>query len=92
MANITETNGIADAETECRKWQTRCAELTAERDRLRAELAKSDGERAADLKALYALTHQEFNFTQEEILAQIGKEPPLEQLIGELEDRLEKPV
>jgi hypothetical protein len=84
MANVVDTNGASDLAAECKRLQKQCAELTDERDRLNAELAATQAERAADLKALYALTAKEFRFTQEEIFVQVGKEPPLEQIIADL--------
>ncbi len=84
MATSTETNGASNLAEQCQAWQRQCAELIEERDQLRAQLAKAEAERAADLKAMHALTQKEIQFTQEEILAQLGKEPPLEQIIANL--------
>lgn len=92
MSNSLETNGSPDQAKQGTSWQQQCAELIEERDQLRARLAQLEAERAADLKAMYALTQKEFAFTQEDILAQISKEPPLEQIIANLGNHAERPA
>ena len=84
MSTSRETNGTPDLGEQTKAWEDQCAKLIAERDQLRAQLAKVEAERAADLKAIHALTEKEFQFTQEEIFAQVGKEPPLEEIIAKL--------
>jgi hypothetical protein len=72
-------------------WQKRCQELTAECDSLRKELAEAKVDRDAYLKAVKALLPvPEYNFTKEELFAQIGREPSFAELISELERDLEK--
>jgi len=77
MSISTQTNGAADLKT-----------LQAERDQLREELDKVKSERDAYLKSLYYFLRKEApppDFTKEELMACVGKEPPLEDVIAELE-------
>ena len=73
------------------KWEELCQALLKERDQLRADLDKVRMERDA-YKALYRLTEHEISYSKEEILSYIGKEPPLEMLIAEIEQDVERQV
>ena len=64
-------------------------ELQQECQRLQAELTEVKAERDSYRKAAFAyMPREEFNFTKEELFAQLGKEPPLRELIAELEKEL----
>jgi len=90
MSNPNESNSNGNGTTEA--WERQFSELLQERDRLREELAKTKAENDANYRALVALVCKDFKLemTQEEILAQMGKQPPIEQLIAELEQELEQ--
>ena len=66
-------------------WQQLCHELIAERDQLKTALAKAQHERDVYLESLYALTHEEFDFDKEALLASMGTQKPLEEFIADLE-------
>ena len=88
MSNPIVTNGVPDVGAESIAWESRCAEVTAERDRLREEIEKVKSERDSYLKSLYYFLRKEApppDFTKEEMLAFVGQEPPLEDFIAELE-------
>ena len=81
MAISTQTNGAADIAADFKT-------LQAERDQLRAELDKVKSERDSYLKSLYYFMRKEApppDFTKEELLACVDNEPPLEDVIAELE-------
>jgi hypothetical protein len=68
-----------------------CLDLETDRDKLRADLKEVMEERDAYLKALKAaLPEKEFSFTKDELLSQVGKLPPLEDLISELRKEVGK--
>jgi hypothetical protein len=62
-------------------------EISAERDRLQAELAKAQSEREAYAKAWIKsqCTDDILQLTNEEILSDVGRKPPLRDLIAQLE-------
>lgn len=61
-------------------------ELTRRCRDLEQELAAVSAERDAYSKLVYALwPHQEFDFTKEDIFANLGKQPPLDDFVAELE-------
>jgi hypothetical protein len=62
-------------------------ELIHERDTLKAEMEKLKTERDDYLGYLYALTHKEFDFDKEELLANVGTRKPLRDFIAELEQK-----
>jgi hypothetical protein len=62
-----------------------CNDLLVERDRARADLVRMQAERDQYLKSLYALTHKEFAIDKSEAMAHFGKQPPLADLLAELE-------
>jgi len=88
QAHFGATPGTLDAKAECEKWQRLCAELLAERDRLRAELAK---EQAAHERTVLTMMRDEVdpNLTMEAIYASIDRETSFEQLIAELRAEVE---
>jgi hypothetical protein len=71
-------NGAKSGESEIQ-------ELIQERDSLRAEVEKLKSERDEYLGYLYALTHKEFDFDKEELLALVGKRAPIREFIAEVE-------
>ena len=84
-----------DLAGECKKWEQRCAEVIEERDRLRAELAKTQQERDAYLKTVYYYIRKEApapTFTREEVFAHLDDKPTFEELVAEIEQRLERPA
>ncbi len=88
-----KTNGAASeakpqADTTNEHWQQLCAELTAERDQLRLQLAELQKNYDAVRKALIGLMHEDVEFDKEELLAQVGKGPSLREFIEELEAEL----
>lgn len=88
QAHFGTAPGTQDAKAECERWQRLCAELLAERDRLRTELAK---EQAAHERTVLAMMRDEVdpNLTREEIYASIDRETSFEQLIEELRAEVE---
>ena len=90
MSIATQSNGlmVVDAATAS---QARIAELTAERDRLRAELTQVTTERDNYLKSVvhFMCTDYECPYTKEELLACVGREKPLAELIDELSRDME---
>ncbi|HZZ79081.1 MAG TPA: hypothetical protein VFE62_11210 [Gemmataceae bacterium] len=80
--------GSQDARAECEKWQRLCAELIAERDQLRIKLAQ---ERDAHEKTVLTMLRDSVdpNLTMEQIWADIDHETTFDQLIEEIEERLE---
>jgi hypothetical protein len=88
MSKPTDTNGTPDLAAAVKELEARCAELERERDALRADLVKLRGERDSYAKAVGSLMAKESSvpsFSREEMLAFVGQEPPLEELIAELE-------
>ena len=98
MQNSIETSPLSttemqpaptvDFQAECKKWETRCADAIAERDRLRAELTKTQQERDAYLKTVYHLMCKDYvppEFTKEEVLAHLDDKPTFHDLIVELQ-------
>ena len=67
--------------------QARIAELTAECDRLRTELTKTQSERDAYLKTVYSYLRQESpvpTFTREEVFEHLDDKPTFEDVVGEI--------
>ena len=73
--------------TDVQRWQQLCADLREERDRLHQEVAKLKTERDQYVKAIYALTWEDFDIDKKALLAQLGKGQSLEDLIAELESQ-----
>src|SRR5438105_2677488 len=87
QAHFGTPPGAQDAAGECKKWAQLCAEVIADRDRLRAELAKTQAERDAYLKSVYHLMCKDYvcPYTKEELFAMAVYEgPTLRELIAEL--------
>lgn len=79
--------GSSDIAAECKKWENLCGELLAEREQLRADLAKVERESASYRKSLIHLMRKNFNddFDVDLAFAHIDDKPTLEELIAELE-------
>jgi predicted nuclease with TOPRIM domain len=75
----------AQAEASIEHWQQRCAELTAERDQLRQELAELREKYEPVLDSLCILMGMDGEVDFEALRAQMGKGPSLEELLDELE-------
>ena len=75
--------GTLDPKAECEKWQRLCAELLADRERLRAQLAR---ERAAHERTVLESMRAEIDpsLTMEQVIAQIDRTTPLEKTIADL--------
>src|SRR5438094_548482 len=67
--------------------QQLCNELREERDQLRLEVAELRRECAKYLKALYALTQEDFDIDKKTLLAKLGQKPSLADFISELESQ-----
>ncbi len=76
----------SDLAADCKKWEKLCGELLAERQKLRAELAKTQIERDEHLKSLYHFLCKDYvcPYTKEELFANAVYEPSMEELIAEL--------
>ena len=93
MPNTTTTNGTQDLAAECKTLENRCAELTRERDQLKAELAKAQCERDQYLKTVYYFMRKECpppTFTKEEVFAAVQNEQSFGDLIDELTQKYGK--
>ena len=83
--------GSSDTAGECKKWERLCAELLAEREKLRQDLAEARTERDDYLRAVYALLRKEDtppDFTREEVeeaMAHLHDRPTIRDLIAEFE-------
>ena len=86
-SNTSMTTTSPDLTAAGKTWEQACAEAIAERDRLRAELAKTQAEREAYLKTVYHFMCKDFvcPHTTEELLACVDREPPLGDLLAELQ-------
>jgi predicted nuclease with TOPRIM domain len=69
-------------------WQQRCAELTAECDQLRRELADLKTDYDAVRKSLISLIREDVEFDEEELRAQAGKGQSLREFLDELKAEL----
>src|SRR5438132_13384887 len=71
-------------------WRDALTEMQREWDRLHQEIAQLRSERDQLSKALLVLLHDDFDFTlsEEEILAQIGREKPLREFLLEMRAQL----
>jgi hypothetical protein len=80
--------GSKDAQAELERCVEMCKELLAEREQLRAEVARLSRERNFYYHAANQLMqeeHKKFTMSKEEALALVGNQPPLAELIAELE-------
>ena len=82
----------ADAGAECKKWEDLCGELLAERENLRAELAKSQAECELYRKSLFHLKCRDYkpDYDRDIAFAHLDDKPSVEELIAELENAPEK--
>ncbi len=69
-------------------WDMTWQEMQREWDRLHDEITRLRNERHELTKALVSLLGDEVTLSQDEILAQIGKEPPLRELLKELRSQV----
>lgn len=78
--------GSSDFAAECKKWEKLCAELLADRQELREELAKVQTERDGFYKALMRAECANYvcPYTMEELLANAVYEPTLPEIIANL--------
>src|SRR5271155_5286576 len=78
--------GTQDAAAECKKWEKLGTEWMEERKRLLAELAKTQAERDSYIKVVTHFISKDYvcPYTDEELLACVGIEPPIDDLIAEL--------
>ena len=93
MSTAMETNGTSDLAAECKKWEQRCAQMIEERERLRAELAKTQAECDLYRKSLFHQLCKDYsppNVTREEVLARLDAEPSIQEIIAEFENLPEK--
>jgi hypothetical protein len=93
MSIATQANGAKIEETTSAP--ATIAELIAERDRLRAELAQTQTERDSYLKTVYYYLRKEApipTFTKEEVFAHIDDKPTFEDVVAEITKSLEEPV
>ena len=72
------------------RWREAWTEIQREWDRLHQEIAQLRSERDQLSKALLALLREEVTLNEEAILAQIGHEEPLRELLQELRGELVK--
>jgi hypothetical protein len=81
--------GLPDAAAECKKWESLCAELIAEREKLREELDRSQEQCELYRKSLLYQFAKDYQptFTKEEALAHADGRPTLQELISELDEQ-----
>lgn len=77
--------GVQETQAELERCVELAKQLLQQRDDLRLELAHVQKEREEYLQALYALTHKDFAIDKARALALFGKQPPLAELLAELE-------
>lgn len=79
--------GLPDPVAECKKWEKLCGELLAERQKLREDLANTQVERDRYIKSVSHLMSKDYvcPYTDEELLSCVDRQPPLRDLIAELE-------
>jgi len=75
---------LQQLEAERQQWKQVCKEVTEERDRLRAEVAKLRSERDQYLKSLYALIPSQFTFDEQELLTLEQNGLTLDQIMEQL--------
>lgn len=88
-SHFGEPPGVNETPSEQQRWQQLCQELLEQRDRLRQELAQSREEAELYRRALQKLLPvndaEHFNLGYEEAKKLAAKEPPLEDLIADIE-------
>jgi hypothetical protein len=88
QARFGAAPGTAEMKAELERCVQMCQELLAERDRMRLDLARLAAEHDQYLKSLYhyiAKEEEAVDFDEEKLLAEARSQPPLRQLIAELE-------
>src|SRR4051812_4110981 len=93
QAKFGAAPGAQTAEAEREKLIALCNELLAERERLRAELARNEAQRKQLQKALLAYVDPNpavIEFDEEAALANVGRKPTMDDLIAELEGQAEE--
>lgn len=84
--------GSSDLVAECKKWENLCADLLAQRQKLREELAKAQAERDRYEKALMRTECENYvcPYTKEELFANAIYDPTIPDLLTETEAELER--
>lgn len=87
--------GSPDLAAECKRWENLCAELLAEREKLRAELALAERQVELNWEARFHEWAKDYepDFTAEDVaeaMARIHEKPTLRDIIAELESVPEK--
>jgi hypothetical protein len=85
--------GSTDAVAECKKWEKLCAELLADREKLREELALTTRLYEACSKSLAQLQFKDYEppeITNEQALACLAENPTLDEIIEKLKNTPEK--
>ena len=79
--------GSTDLAADCKKWENLCGELLAEREKLRAEMAKLSRESETYRKSLIHMLAKEFKpgFDVELAFAHLNDKSTIEEIIAELE-------
>jgi hypothetical protein len=77
--------GVNELKSELDRSVEMCRQLLDERENLQARLQQLQAERDMYLDAVYALTHKEFDFDKDELLAQCANQQPLAEFLAELE-------
>lgn len=84
----------SDPAAECKQWEKLCADLLAERQKLREELAQMRWEYDACRKTLFHLKCKDYTppptITNEEALAYVDEKPTIQEFIAELQNAPEK--
>jgi hypothetical protein len=83
--NGPASDAKVQTEASIEHWQQRCAELTAERDRLRQQLAELREKYEPVLESLVILMGMDEEVDFEALRAQIGKGPSAREFLEELE-------
>lgn len=84
LAASTPTSpGSVSPEQELARLKSLCAELLADRERLRGALVTALDERDRYLKSLCAALREDVSFTREDVFASLGSGASLEQIIKE---------
>ena len=90
QAHFGSPPGAQDPKAECEKWERLCAELLAEREQLRAELARAQAEQEkAVLRVMFAEFESMPKLTMAEIYAQVDRETSMDDIIADLHRELE---
>jgi hypothetical protein len=82
---IGPRNGVAFSEEERQRWESWCQELIAEREALRAELARLKDDRQRDTGE--PLPAPSYDFTEQELFAAIAGQPSMTDFLHDLRRR-----